>query len=122
MLDLFLDPDSRPKHKPFFGDLNRLASELGDELRNLAASSKSLQGPPRLIIVTGHPGSGKSTLVRALSSLSLPSEVATFHVDDHIDWCKVVTCVDSNKALSAADYVRTANSVALTLALETFAD
>lgn len=44
----------------------------------------------KLILIIGHPGVGKTTLLNFLEKFNLPQSMQIFHADNYIDWDKVV--------------------------------
>jgi energy-coupling factor transporter ATP-binding protein EcfA2 len=121
-MSLFLDQDALPEHAAFSGDTATLRAGLQGELARLEEQLEAYQGEQLLVIVTGHPCVGKSTLIRALNALELPEGVGVFHVDDHIDWEKVVKAVDGEPDRYGTHYMEAGNRAAMNQASEKFAE
>ena len=108
--DLLLAEDERPSFH-FEGDVEGLKSALKGDLHSLFETLTER----RLLIISGHPGSGKSTILRALSALTDSPLFKAFHIDDYIDWGKVIPFVQDNHPEDKWDqmYLPVANSAAL---------
>ena len=119
-MDLFLSPLEQKPKEPFNGNLDQLKTGLASILAKLDQLLDAYNGPLQLVVVVGHPGTGKTSLIHALEALQLPKSVRTFQVDRYIDWRKVVTYVDSQPGMSASDYLPTANKAALKFMNESF--
>ena len=117
-MDLFLEPLEQKPRELFEGDLDQLQTGVSSILAKLEQLLEAFEGPLQLAILVGHPGTGKSSLIRAFDALRLPESVGTFQVDRYIDWRKVVAFVDDQPGMSSADYVPTANKAALKLISE----
>ena len=65
----------------------------------------------------GHPGAGKTTILDIVKSQLNTQETSFWHVDDYINWPKLVKSVEATPNLDENDYVRVANRAVLDLAL-----
>lgn len=117
-MNLFLPPIEQKPQELFKGNLDQLKTGVASILFKLDKLLDAYDGPLKLVVVVGHPGTGKTSLIQALEALGLPESVGTFQVDRYIDWRKVVSFVDSQPEMSASDYVPTANRAALKLMSE----
>ena len=114
-MDFFLEKQHQQAFEPSDREIEQLRVELSSHIAKLEQALVNFKDPLQLILVIGHPGSGKSTLVGTLESLELPLTFRTFHVDQYIDWRKVVAYVDNQSGMDESDYVPVANQAALEL-------
>lgn len=112
-MDLFLAPNKQKDLDPFDGDLYQLQTDVSLIIPKLEQLLRAYEKSVQLVLLMGHPGTWKSSLIRAINALQLPQSVGTFQVDRYIDWEKVVTFVDGQPELSSSDYVPIANKAAL---------
>lgn len=113
----FLAPQKRPKRKQFTSLVTEPLYQKTKPLTSAIASrAKSLQQAIWVYFV-GHPGAGKTTILEFTNTLLNTQETSFWHVDDYIDWSKLVEWVDATPNLDENDYVRVANRAVLNLAL-----
>ena len=117
-MSFLLDHAPQQSSPPFDGDVVALQAGLAGALAKIEEQMRAMSSDRLLIIVTGHPGTGKSTLVRALEALSLPAQMATLHVDDYLDWGKLAAYVERECGGDAAAYLPLANQIALGIVKE----
>jgi len=86
-----------------------LTSEIVSRAKNLQQAT--------WVYFVGHPGAGKTTILDVVKTLLNTQETSFWHVDDYIDWSKLVEWVDATPNLDENDYVRVANRAVLNLAL-----
>ena len=118
-LELLLPLTERPGFT-FEGDVDSLRGSLSVEFNALVDNLSQV----KLIVITGHPGSGKSTLLRALSTIIDSPKFLAFHIDDYIDWGKVIPFVQNECAAERwdASYLPVANKAALSFLKESLKD
>lgn len=116
-MELILPKEQQQSPPSFEGDIEQLKLGLASRCAKLSALIDASDGEMHLLILVGHPGTGKSTLLKALEALELPDSLSTFHNDAYIDWEKVIAHVDAQDGMTEQDYVPTANRAALKLML-----
>jgi adenylate kinase family enzyme len=119
ILDLLLAENEQPSFS-FEGDVEGLRKEFMGKFQALIEKL----GEQTFLIVTGHPGSGKSTLLRALSATVKDPLFRVFHIDDFVDWGKVIPHVQTTYSESKWDenYLPVANKAALGFLRESLGD
>lgn len=111
-MNFLLETHEQPQPNHFLGDLAKLKIGTSNHIAKLEELIKKFNGL-QVVLIVGHPGTGKSSLVTAFHALGLPEGLSTFHNDEVINWRKVIEYVDREPNLGPDDYLRVANAAAL---------